>query len=71
MAMTGMKRMIARFKEINTLQKRAKFQTAVLKKAVEGSKKDVADIQRDVKRFTFKNQAQIDRINETLAKHKK
>ncbi|MBS9338295.1 hypothetical protein G6R29_01425 [Fructobacillus sp. M2-14] len=71
MAFTKVKNLVSNLKDINALQKKAKVQTKVLQNAVEGTKKDVEDIQRDVERMNFKNKAPLARIQETLDNMKK
>ncbi|MBS9335889.1 hypothetical protein [Fructobacillus papyrifericola] len=71
MAFNKVKNGIARLKEINALQKQAKDQAEVLKRALSENQKDLEEVQRDVKRYQFKIQGPLARIQETLAQMKK
>lgn len=71
MAFNKIKNLASNLKDVNTLQKKAKVQVKVLQKSMEGTKKDIEDVQRGVERLNFKNKAPLARIQETLDKMKK
>ncbi|MBS9337410.1 hypothetical protein [Fructobacillus parabroussonetiae] len=71
MAFNKIKSGVARLKEINALQKQAKEQSQVLQRAIDENQKDLEEVKRDIKRYQFKMQAPLNRIQETLSTMKK